>query len=119
VIPELKAIHCADIEDLSSWSPTDDDVCFWLQLSIGLPGSGAADNFQVCVATPGGLKSSLGRRVKPRGGAQAGPIVLPSYSWTAVLGAIAKRLDSSGGSDWVDIQEKLRRHFVWEYENYK
>ena len=119
MIPELKFIDCADIEDLPNWRPADDDVCFWLTLSIGLPGSEAADIFQVCVATPSGLKSSLGRRIKPRGGAQARPIVLPSYSWPAALDAIRERLESSEGSGRLDIQEKLRRHFVWEYENYQ
>ena len=119
MIPDLKVVHCADIEDLPSWSPDDEDVCFWLELSVGLPGSEAADIFQVCVATPAGLKSALGRRVKPRGSAQARPIVLNSYSWSAALAAIQERLASCEGVDWLEIQEKLRHEFDWEYENYK
>jgi hypothetical protein len=119
LVPELKEFDCPDIVDLPSWKPDGDDVCYWLELSIGLPGSGAADLFQVCVATPSGLKSPLGRRVKPRGAARAKPIVLQSYSWAGVLDEIQRRLDSSSGAAWLEIQEKLGRHFLWEYENYK
>ena len=61
--PDLKIVHCADIEDLPSWSPDDDQVCFWLQLSVGLPGSDAADIFQVCVATSAGLRSGGWRTI--------------------------------------------------------
>jgi hypothetical protein len=119
VTPELKVVHCPDIDDLPKWIPDGEDVCFWLELSIGLPGSEAADIFQVCVATPTGLKTTLGRAIKPRGAAKARPIVLPQYSWPALLDAIHDRLESSVGTDWLEIQEKLRRQFDWEYENYK
>jgi hypothetical protein len=119
MIPELKVVHCADIDDLPGWSPQDDDVCFWLELSIGLPGSVAADIYQVCVATPSGLRSTLGRDVKPRCSAQSRPIVLQHYSWAALLEAIQERLESCAGADRLEIQEKLGRQFDWEYENYR
>jgi len=119
VTPEVKVLHSADIEDVPKWTPEGDDVCFWLELSIGLPASDRADIFQVCVATPGGLKSALGRSIKPRGSAHARPIVLQQYSWPALEGAIRSRLEACAGRDWLEVQEKLRRQFVWEYEGYK
>jgi hypothetical protein len=119
MIPTIKRIWSADIDDLPKWAPDGEEVCFWLQLSIGLADSDAADGFQVCVATPAGLKSSLGRRIKPRGAASAQPIVLQKYSWPAVEAAIHERLETCAGQDWLEIQEKLRRQLDWEYEGFK
>lgn len=43
-------------------------------------------------------------------------ILLESYSWTGVMVAAQARLDECEGRDWLEIQEKLRGHFIWEYE---
>lgn len=67
----------------------------------------------------GWLKSDHGRRVKPRGAAKARPIVLQPYSWEGVLAATRERLESCTGRDWLEVQEKLRRQFDWEYEGYR
>jgi len=114
VTPVLKGVHCADVDDLASWTPDGDETCLWLQLSIGPPGGDAADIFEVCIASRLGLKSMQGR-----GTAQARPIVLREYSWGAVLGAIRNRLESCVGADWPEIQQKLRRQFDWADENDK
>ena len=114
--PELKTLHSADVEDLPAWTPPDDEVCLWLELSIGAPGAPAADLYQVCVATPAGLDSPRGRRLRPRGSEKASPIVLATWSWPAVLHAIGERLAACAGRDWLEVQEKLRRQFDWEYE---
>ena len=116
--PELKTLHCPDLDDVSRWTPDGDDVCLWLELSIGLPDQEAADIFQVCVATPSGLKSTFGRSITPRGSAKARPIVLQSYSWAALQKEIRDRLDACAGDDWLEVQENLRRQFDWEYEGY-
>ena len=118
-MPELKGWDCADVADLERWSPSDDEVIFWMTLSIGLPGSPAADNFEVCVATPGGLRSALGRETRPRGREAPHPIVLQAYSWPTLWEEIQSRLRASAGTDWFNVQEKLRRRFAWEYEGYK
>src|SRR5262245_56714835 len=119
MVPDVKDVLCPDLDDLSKWRPDGDEVCLWLELSIGLPGQNAADVFQVCVATPAGLKAPLGRRLKPRGSAKSPPIVLQEYSWSALQEAIRHRLEACAGRDWLEIQEKLRRQFDWEYEGYK
>jgi Immunity protein 8 len=119
VTPELKSVHCSEIDELATWDTERDDVCFWVELSIGLPMSEAADIYQAFVATPTGLTSTLGRKFKPRGSERPRPIVLQRYSWLALLDAIGERLERCAGADWREIQEKLRYHFVWEYENYQ
>jgi hypothetical protein len=116
ITPELKALACSDLDPIETWVPGDDEVIYWLTLVIGLPGSPAANDFQVCVATPAGLRSPTGRRMRPRGSARPPPIVLQAYSWAGVLGAIQQRLDACAGSDWSEIADKLRRQFAWEYE---
>ena len=119
VIPEIKRIWCTDIDDLPRWVPDGDEVCFWLQLSIGRSGEEAADDFTVCVATPSGLKSTAGRRTKPRGSSSVRPIVLQAYSWSALQEAVHERLEACAGRDWLEIQEALRLQFDWEYEGFR
>jgi hypothetical protein len=116
--PVLKGFDCYDIDDLEQWQPASSYVCYWLTLSVGTADADAADNFQVFVATPDGLKSTLGRRMKPEGAAPP-PIVVQDYSWAEVLREIERRLVACGGSDWLAMQEKLRLLFRWEYEGYK
>jgi Immunity protein 8 len=110
VTPILKGVHCADVPDLAGWTPDGDEICLWLELSIGLPDGAAEDRLRVCIASRLGLKSALA----PQGDAQARPIVLREYSWGAVLGAIRNRLESCAGADWPEIQQKLRRQFDGE-----
>jgi hypothetical protein len=116
--PVLKELDCTDIPDVEKWLPASSEVCYWLTLSIGTSDSEAADNFQVCVATPDGLKSARGRMIKPKGAAPP-PIVLQDYSWDGVLREIDRRLAACAGTDWLAMQEKLRLLFMWEYEGYK
>jgi hypothetical protein len=116
VRPELRGFDCADLDPIEAWVPDGDEVVYWLTLTIGEPGSVGADDFQVCVATPAGLKSQLGRRSRPRGSGEVKAIVVQEYSWNAVLNAIEERLDACRGHHWGEVQEKLRAHFNWEYK---
>ena len=86
--PILKGVHCADVADLPNWTPDGDEICLWLELSIGLPEGDATGLFKVCIASRLGLKSTHA----PTGDTQARPIVLREYSWGAVLGAFRKRV---------------------------
>lgn len=114
VTPVLKGVHCADVDDLATWTPEGDEICLWLELSIGLPDGDAADTFQVCLASRTGLKSIRERSGKPPGAEPARPIVLREYSWGALQGAIRNRLESCAGADWPEVQQKLRRQFDWD-----
>lgn len=116
VRPELKRWDCSDHDPIESWVPDGDEVLLWLTLAIGLPDSEAADNFDVCVVTVARLSSTTARMLKPRGAGSPEPIVLQSYSWAAVTAAVHARLEQCEGRDWLEIQEKLRRQFFWEYE---
>ncbi|HVJ18421.1 MAG TPA: Imm8 family immunity protein [Polyangiaceae bacterium] len=116
--PVLKSFDCSEIDDIESWVPASSAVCYWLTLSIGAPDSDGADNFQVCVAMPDGLKSPEGRRIKPKGN-QPAPIVVQEYSWAEVLREIERRLNACAGRNWAEMQEGLRLQMNWEYEDYK
>jgi hypothetical protein len=114
--PELKHWDCSDHDPIEAWVPDDAEVVYWLTLAIGPPESEAADNFQVCVATLAGLKSAAGRVAKPRGPSSPEAIVLQRYSWTGVMAAVRARLEECEARDWLEVQEKLRSRFYWEYE---
>lgn len=111
--PELKTFDSADVDDLLKWVPDTDEVLYWLNLEIGLPGAERADHYQVAVATPAGLKPHRGMRA--RSGAWQ-PIVVRPYSWKAVLAEVERRLLSCSGADWHDVNQRLRAQFQWEYE---
>ena len=112
VTPVLKGARSAEVADLTTWTTDSDEICMWIELTIGLPDSDVADTFQVCIASQSGLKQMRGGIGTVRGGAgQARPIVIREYTWGAVLGAIRNRLESCAGASWAEIQQKLRRQF--------
>jgi hypothetical protein len=118
IIPELKSFDSADVHDPDTWAPpASAEVFYWMTLEIGEPGAPGADCWQVCVANRAGWKSRAGTAVRPRGKAQAPPIVVEPYSWSAVLAEVNERLRRSEGERWLDVQEALRREFEWEYED--
>ena len=60
----VRSLHSPDVEDLARWVPDDpQDVLFLIQVEIGQEAQGAADLFQVVVATPRGLERY--RRARP------------------------------------------------------
>jgi hypothetical protein len=105
--PELKGWDCADVPDLTDWSPTDDEVIFWMNLYIGAPSSADGHHYQVCVATPAGLNSAPARRSRPKGAKAPPPIVLQTYSWVGLLEQINNRLVLSSGADWAEMQRSF------------
>jgi hypothetical protein len=116
IVPELKSFDCFDHHPIEDWVPDTDAVCYWLALHIGEPGSEAASMYYVQVCTPEGLsafKASGSKISRQR------PIVLSHYSWESVLAEVAGRLEACRGYGWLDVQDKLRRQFDWEYENWR
>lgn len=113
--PDLKAWHCADHDSLDTWTPADDDVVYWLELTLGPEGSASGDRYLVCVATPSGLASTYGQAIAPA--CSRGPaIILKEYSWENVLAEINRRLDAASSPEWDDVQRRLARSFQWEYQ---
>jgi hypothetical protein len=41
--PELKGWDCADYDPIETWVPNHSEVIYWLNLTIGLPGSQAEE----------------------------------------------------------------------------
>jgi hypothetical protein len=64
--------YASEHHALISWVPDGPEVIHLLMLAIGLAGSQSADNFQVCVATPAGLGSPKGMRIRPKDYEEAG-----------------------------------------------
>ncbi len=108
--PDLKSWHCADHDSLSTWVPDDNDVVYWLELTLGPEDSETGDRYLVCVATPSGLASTYGQAIAPA--CSRGPVILlKNYSWANVLAEINRRLDAASSPEWPDVQKSLGRHF--------
>jgi len=115
VVPVLKDFDCVVHDPIDQWRPDSDEVWYWLTLHIGDPDSDAADLYYVAVFTPPGLTAAkqAGQSIGP-----PPPIVLPKYSWQAVLNVVNARLSLCEGFGWHDVNQKLRLKFAWEYENH-
>ncbi|WP_221033311.1 Imm8 family immunity protein [Actomonas aquatica] len=113
--PVLKAFDCTDHDPIDQWRPEDPDfVDYWLCLHIGPDEEDGADFFYVNVITEYSLRSLAGADAVERK-----KIVLKSYSWSRVIGAVEEILSSVEGHDWSAISSELNRHFAWEFENYQ
>ena len=113
--PLLKGQDCIDHDPIESWRPEDPAVVdYWLCLHIGPAEGQGADLFYVNVLSELAASTlpeeELARRKK---------IVVPQYSWPAVMSAVDQILRASEGPDWAMIAEKLMRKFDWEFENYR
>lgn len=115
--PELKGYDCSYHDPIDRWVPDGDEVLFWLTLHIGEPGRDGADLYTVPVATVPGLKTAKWKQ-RPRspGTKDVQPIVLREYTWEGVLASVRERLQACSGYAWLDVQDKLRHQFAWEYE---
>ena len=111
--PELKSFDCADHDPIDQYTPKTESVWYYLAMHIGLPGDSSSDMFTAIVATPSGLGELKARGQQIECGR---PILVSSYSWAAVRDEIQERLESCAGPNWLEVQEKLRREFLWEYE---
>lgn len=116
MIPTLLSWACADHDPIADWVPPTADVYYWLTLEIGAPDEPGADLFSVAVCTPAGLdRWKRDTRDQPTHRAVP-PIVVGAYAWPEVLAQVQDRLTRCEGHTWLDAQETLRRHFLWEYE---
>jgi hypothetical protein len=115
LVPTLKGFDCADICDVSNWVPEADRVVsYWLTLHIGSPGNAAADLFQVRIANHAGFRGPAGNRAS-----HSCTLLVEPYSWSAVLRGVDSLLANCAAERWVDVQDRLRKVFRWEFEGYR
>lgn len=114
-MPLLKAQDCFDHDPIEKWQPNaPTDVDYWLCLHIGPTESEGADLFYVNVLT-----ESAADQLAPEELASRKKIILSEYSWSAVLSAVNKIIQSAEGPDWSAIASKLCQSFDWEFDNYR
>ena len=113
--PELKAFDSVAHDPIDEWAPDDDRVLYELTLHIGEVGCEPCDLWRVIVCTPRGL--AQGKQNGLRFGSTP-PIIVEPYLWEAVIDEVEQRIQQCQGYGWIDVQEKLRRQFHWEYEGW-
>ncbi len=111
--PEIRDFDCMDHDPIDEYVPDRPDVCYWLTVAIGAAGEEGADNFQILVATPKGLKAlkQAGHKLGPEP-----PIVVEPYDWSSVYSRLEARVAKCSTHTWTFVMERLRRSFRWEYE---
>ena len=100
------------------WEPgAREDVWFVVEFNVGDVGEAASDLFQVMVATPESL-----RALRHRGGRPHNAKILlmeGEVSWEAVVTELRRVVESCDEGNMRWSIDKLRKHFQWEYENYR
>ena len=100
--------------NFESYSPDDDEnFSIDLLLQIGAEDSGkSADNFDLCVCTPGWInKNSWVPKLMRH------TLIIRRYDKEIIKKVINDYIDKCEGNDWMELASKLSRVFFWEYED--
>jgi hypothetical protein len=116
--PEIKSWMTSDFldngalhGDINLWEPKDkDDFDFWMQLSIGLKGSKASDDFYVRVISQNRL--SLVE--------QKDYLLVVAYfdNLKSIIELVEKSIASCTGSSWEEIAQCISKRYRWEFKDY-
>jgi Immunity protein 8 len=113
--PKLKAQDCTDHDPIELWQPPEpDQVDYWLCLHIGSDESPGADLFYVRV-----ISEAAAKALDPGEIDRSKSIVLPAYSWDAVMRAVDDILLGCKEGSWEEVAAQLSQKFDWEFENYQ
>jgi adenylate cyclase len=106
----LDANSIYSVEQIRSKSPG----CFgfWVNASIGVDGSGGADDFQIFVCTQSWLKKE--QSILP------GKYLLieDGLRLNAIVEELNKYLDNCDGDSWEAVVDKISAIGKWEFEGY-
>jgi hypothetical protein len=107
--PQLKSLFSPDLEPPAL--PLDTaDCCVLFQASIGPGDADDEERFTFEVVTPRYLE----RSTLPRWG--RGLLIVDSFSWQAVGGALAELLAKAHRENWPDSAEALNRELQWAFD---
>lgn len=105
---ELEELH---VEELS-------DTCLELEIGIAYkPDSHrqACDRFSLLVVTPDTLKGNAHYKGFKQG---EYTIILNNFDCNEIRRMIEEKVAACKSEEWEQTLDLLRKHFVWEYENY-
>ncbi len=115
---EIKDIWSSDVENVNRWVPDDRSTVFiQIYIAIGVEGDERADNFQLVVATPTGIRK-WAEEYKLDLVLKRNVFVYREFSWKSLkrdIDAVVKKCESD---TWNESVLKLQRYFLWEYEDY-
>lgn len=109
-------------ESLDSWVPDNpEDVELWFNIYVGERGSAARTTFDVVIYT----KQKFQTRQK-NGGQEFlkrverdKAIIVDKFNWQEIRQKLDAIIESCQRDTWMDSVEELRKHFPWEYDNFK
>ncbi len=112
----IRGVHSPDVDGVARWVPEDpDDVCIVVEVEIGEGERGAADLFQILVATPKGLERYARDRQAPVV-SERGMLVLKRYSFGVVRSWLEQTVARCTAPTWEASIPLLQRYLAWEYE---
>jgi len=103
--------------NLRTWEPEDPaSVAETVLIDIGERDKKSADSFTLRVATPAGLD-----RLDARDGiiATRPLLVMRRYDFDDLWRWLERTVASCEADSWSACVENLRRHFAWEYDDYR
>lgn len=113
--PVLENIGCYDAPNLEGYRPADrSDVEMHIFLDTGRRGLKGTIQFTVFLATPKGLARLEEREQNILKFGRM--LIIKEYDFDAIRRWLENRVARCEASDWIEVVERLRRHFDWEYE---
>ena len=112
--PVISGFFCTDHDPIEEWVPKDPfDVDFYLDIYLGPDERPSGEFFTVHVLTVKRVRQMRNfKKMKY-------VIMLEEYSWDTIYNKIDEILEECRGHDWLEMTDKLREHFHWEYEGMK
>jgi hypothetical protein len=117
MVPRIVFLGIANVP-LRRWTPRNlGSFSAWLSLSVSdRPTGNQSDDFGVRLATPAGLNNIAKRSVII---ASSPLLIVSKYDAAEIERWVVETVALCNGATWSDCVGELRRHFSWEYDNYR
>jgi hypothetical protein len=111
---ELRALHCATIDDLENFRPNGDFGIF-VQALIGPKGAIGAESFEIAVCTPGWFATQMTTGIAP--GIHV--LFMTRFDYDLLNRFVSSYCENCTGNSWAEVAQKLTRLGKWEFEDYR
>ena len=117
MVPRIVFLGISNVP-LKSWAPPNlGSFSAWLRVSVSdRPTGKQSDDFGVRLATPAGLNNVAHKSVII---ASSPLLIVSKYDAAEVERWVVETVASCKAVTWSDCVGELRRHFSWEYDNYR
>lgn len=114
---EVKQLYSLDVDDLTAYSPEENDLfSFNLRIIVGPQGQPGEESFDVQVCTPKWFLRQFAREEVIIG---RHFLIVFEYDFNRIRKTIETFCEKCTGETWTEVAEKVGRLGHWEFEDYR